>query len=404
MMGININDCTQDFTGQILRGEKTIETRSTRSLDPYIGERVGLVRTGVGKATLVGYATIGEPVVYDSVAKFRRDYDKHLVAPGSAFDMKDRLKYGYPLMQVETVEPREIESRGIVARKVNPMTSDSEYLDAVRRGDMGTAQRMVDAAAKAAGFTIGPVYHGTQSMKRFNKFVGTWNYRFAAEKGTTYFTNNKAVASGYGVRVVDAYLRMINPLEVDAKGQHWTIISPSALVKSKRDGNDGVIVRNVMDVPAGVPDQIADVYVTFKPSQIKSADPVTYDDAGNVIPLSQRFNDQSPDIRNPRTVPKQFPYEYAAYLKAHFPAIWAAGGNIRGNDPFRWWTAYRQGDRSPTVMHWWNVTRPAWIARHYRDHRLPGVIAQIKWGTVGTLGVAGMKRVVEDAIRKRYAC
>lgn len=121
-MGININDKCQDFTGQILRGEKTIETRKTRSLDPYIGERIGLIRTGVGKATLVGYATIGEPVVYDSVAKFRRDYDKHLVAPGSAFDIKDGLKYGYPLMQVESVEPREIESRGIVARRLNPYT------------------------------------------------------------------------------------------------------------------------------------------------------------------------------------------------------------------------------------------------------------------------------------------
>jgi len=139
------------------------------------------------------------------------------------------------------------------------------------------------------------------------------------------------------------------------------------------------------------------------PSRIKLADPVTYDDAGQVIPLSQRFNSESPDIRNPRTIPKQFPYEYAAYLKQHFPDIWKAGGNIRGNDTFRWWSAFRKGDRSPTVMHWWNTTRPAWIARHYRDHRLPGVIAQIKWGTVGTLGVAGMKRVVEDAIRKRYA-
>jgi hypothetical protein len=93
---------------------------------------------------------------------------------------------------------------------------------------------------------------------------------------------------------------------------------------------------------------------------------------------------------------------WTAYLKANFPEIWKAGGNIRGNDTYRWWTAYRRGDRSPTVMHWWNVTRPAWIARHFRDHRLPGVIAQIKWGTVGTLGVAGMKRVVEDAIRKKY--
>jgi hypothetical protein len=103
-----------------------------------------------------------------------------------------------------------------------------------------------------------------------------------------------------------------------------------------------------------------------------------------------------------KRTPPQFPYRYAAYLKAHFPAIWAAGGNIRGNDTFRWWTAYRRGDRSPTVMYWWRVTRPAWIARHYQDHRLPGVIAQIKWGAVGKLGVAGMKRVVEDAIRKKY--
>jgi len=123
MMGININDKCQDFTGQILRGEKTIETRKTRSLDPYIGERVGLIRTGIPKqkATLVGYATIGEPVVYDSVAKFRRDYDKHLVAPGSAFDIKDDLKYGYPLMQVEPITPKLVQSKGIVARKLNPM-------------------------------------------------------------------------------------------------------------------------------------------------------------------------------------------------------------------------------------------------------------------------------------------
>jgi hypothetical protein len=31
-------------------------------------------------------------------------------------------------------------------------------------------------------------------------------------------------------------------------------------------------------------------YVVFSPNQIKSADPVTYDSAGNVIPLSQRFD------------------------------------------------------------------------------------------------------------------
>ncbi len=100
---------------------------------------------------------------------------------------------------------------------------------------------------------------------------------------------------------------------------------------------------------------------------------------------------------------RQFPYDYAKYLKDNFPEIWRAGGNIRGNDTFKWWSAYRKGDRSEKVLYWWKTTRPAWIARHFNDHRLPGVIAQIKWGAVGKLGVAGMKRVVEDAIRKRYA-
>ena len=35
----------------------------------------------------------------------------------------------------------------------------------------------------------------------------------------------------------------------------------------------------------------------FDPEQIKSADPVTYDDNGNVIPLSQRFNHRNSDVR-----------------------------------------------------------------------------------------------------------
>ena len=37
--------------------------------------------------------------------------------------------------------------------------------------------------------------------------------------------------------------------------------------------------------------------IAFDPTQIKSADPVTYDDSGNVIPLSQRFQQSSADIR-----------------------------------------------------------------------------------------------------------
>lgn len=67
-MGVNISDATQDFTGAILAGRKTVETRVTQSLRPYVGRRIGIVRTGVGPATLVGWATVGEPIRYETPA------------------------------------------------------------------------------------------------------------------------------------------------------------------------------------------------------------------------------------------------------------------------------------------------------------------------------------------------
>ena len=44
-------------------------------------------------------------------------------------------------------------------------------------------------------------------------------------------------------------------------------------------------------------DTTSDVYVVFNPNNVKSADSVTYDDNGNVIPLSERFNEAKSDIR-----------------------------------------------------------------------------------------------------------
>ncbi len=38
-------------------------------------------------------------------------------------------------------------------------------------------------------------------------------------------------------------------------------------------------------------------YIALHPSDIKSADPITYDDSGEIIPLSERFNRQKDDIR-----------------------------------------------------------------------------------------------------------
>ncbi|MBQ6069480.1 MAG: hypothetical protein IJK84_08260 [Bacteroidales bacterium] len=63
------------------------------------------------------------------------------------------------------------------------------------------------------------------------------------------------------------------------------------------DGYDSIVIRNVEDSGSGYKGEESDVYFVKDPNRIKSADPVTYDDAGNVIPLSERFNKRNGDIR-----------------------------------------------------------------------------------------------------------
>ena len=73
---------------------------------------------------------------------------------------------------------------------------------------------------------------------------------------------------------------------------------------AKNTGYDSVIFKDIKD-SGGQNDNVgldttADVYVIFNPNDAKSADAVTYDDNGKVIPLSERFNSDKRDIRYSR--------------------------------------------------------------------------------------------------------
>ena len=118
MIGININDKEYPFTEWILSGIKTIETRRAPSLHPYIGKRVGIIRTGKGKATLVGFVTIGGPIYYQTEEEFRKDENKHCVNAGSKYDIDGLGKWGYPIINPIRTEPRYVNSKGIVARQI----------------------------------------------------------------------------------------------------------------------------------------------------------------------------------------------------------------------------------------------------------------------------------------------
>lgn len=166
---------------------------------------------------------------------------------------------------------------------------DEDYLLAVRAGDMDAAQEMVDEAAKKTGYTV-QAYHGTNA--NFNVF--------RSEKGRYFFSKSEDYAEAMmeersGQRIVKAYLKMENPYrEKLAEGE---FSDPSfekpILDYAEQNGYDSAIIEVDTDN-----ELVADTfYVVFSPEQIKSADPVTYDDNGKLIPISERFNPEKTDIR-----------------------------------------------------------------------------------------------------------
>lgn len=110
----------------------------------------------------------------------------------------------------------------------------------------------------------------------------------------------------------------------------------------------------------------------------------------------------------------QFDYDFAKNVKEIGVGkdIWKTGGNIRGNEAFGLWTRARNGSEAPSVLDWIKE-REAWAARHFRDGQgfasgdrepnlsnVAGIVAQMKWGVIGTLGQQGMKDVILELTKK----
>ena len=96
------------------------------------------------------------------------------------------------------------------------------------------------------------------------------------------------------------YRRIFGAVKVDES--NWRVKEVDIITSTNEfaeqalaEGKDGAIIYNVYDSGQGG-SPIAE-YVAFSPNQIKSAEAVTYDDNGNVIPLGERFNEDKEDIR-----------------------------------------------------------------------------------------------------------
>ena len=121
-------------------------------------------------------------------------------------------------------------------------------------------------------------------------------------------------------------------------------------------------------------------------------------------------DDQKITLRNSEY--PQFDREFAENIAEFNPDVWSAGGNVRGNEAFDLWARARDGSDDPEVLDWIKE-REAWAARHFENgsqfsggdlepnrSNVGGVVAQMKWGVIGTLGEQGMKDVVLELVKK----
>ena len=140
---------------------------------------------------------------------------------------------------------------------------------------------------------------------------------YVQSKGLTdaYVFDNQLQAelgAEWGKGVYELYGKPGKQLVIEANGENWNSIKPpeelSTLFGPQRTRDiaaaakaadySSVRIKDLRDSGGGTDyNRPSDVYIFLKPNQVKSSDPVVYDDSGNVIPLSERFNPENEDIR-----------------------------------------------------------------------------------------------------------
>lgn len=93
-------------------------------------------------------------------------------------------------------------------------------------------------------------------------------------------------------QTAESFLERVR-FDIEAGTSHaWTSIPDSVTDYLKYLGHDGI-----KDTGGKGGGESHTVWIPFSSEQVKSADTITYDDNGNVVPISERFNDEKVDIR-----------------------------------------------------------------------------------------------------------
>lgn len=211
----------------------------------------------------------------------------------------------------ETGEVRE--QSGLDRFRYSLTRANEEYMKAVESGDTEEQRRLVDEAAKESGYDR-LFWHGSKNGGGFTEF-----------RDWSYFTENKKYASRYAKAgdkgsLYEVYANLGNAFDTrkpECREIFDKMRSEYGLSKVQESGlpdwTDGYdiaefIDENGLDYDSIILDEGGDLvdgkpvsrgfsYVIRSSEQVKSADPITYDDSGNVIPLTERFDSGNRDIR-----------------------------------------------------------------------------------------------------------
>lgn len=267
--------------------------------------------------------------------------------------LDERFSTGREMFGFKTDEAMGFDRSFSIGRAIPSDGADVRYLELAKNPEANREelQRMVDEAAAEAGFTIGPVWHGGADGFTVFDWNRIGEQGTTEGKGF-YFSNDRNLAAGYadrhGGRLLKVYLRAGKPL--DGKKLTFTKTQVRKVLETvhaqsereekgssplwnygdiRYDGLRKVLDKTTsdlmefsesdVDLLAGLINGGADpqllydvvykvtkktgivesdawgraghvVHVATSPNHVKLADPVTYDESGNVIPLSQRFN------------------------------------------------------------------------------------------------------------------
>ena len=246
----------------------------------------------------------------EGTSSLRRRVNYSISRIVSFVNSKDLLRYIPDNMLDDSQKVAKWEAISETIKKTNNK-NDAKYIGYIATNKLDFATKMVEAAARANGYVYSG-YHGTKA-KPFTVFkpsvTGVYlatNRQLAedfatgwrGEKGTVYNLvakiDNPFIVNEHTKTGVPFYFNIPTPSEMKNSGITSETVSTEEIAHWARDnGYDGVIIDGIREG--------ADVFTTdiivFEANQIKSADPITYDDNGDIIPLSQRFNEDESDIR-----------------------------------------------------------------------------------------------------------